>query len=222
MPLKKLVTLLGIGLLLGMVLGEVYGWVSQFWDPILAIALFHTPLAFSYLLVKDKLPKLAPEKSPFQNPLYSYGLSLGFLLGTIGLALVSRTLGAPARVKPPDLASLALIVIWVPVVEEMVFRGLIGRLLAWQAPGLPGTYLSALFFSWIHCQPTLAKLFEGQWSLAVGPFLLGLITHHLYMARQSLFPAILLHMVANATVFIFGALDPRWLSWLNILYLSRP
>jgi membrane protease YdiL (CAAX protease family) len=117
-----------------------------------------------------------------------------------------------------DWTTQLAFILWIPFVEELVFRAGIGAALQKYAPGIWGMWFSALIFAWVHTSPSLSGLLAGQMGLPLGPFFLGIICEYLRVAGGSLVPAIIFHMVCNSTVVAFTLVDPRWMDWLSWLY----
>lgn len=139
-----------------------------------------------------------------------FGLSLG-------AALVSRCVSGNVAAMGWPSAVAWLTVLWIPFVEELLFRGYFSTLL----PNLPRwfwIYSSGLLFALAHTHPTVSPLFLPAPPL--GPFLLGCLCAYLLQTTGTLWSAILLHAAGNATVIVFQNLDARWLDWLNWLYLK--
>jgi membrane protease YdiL (CAAX protease family) len=133
-------------------------------------------------------------------------------------ALAGDAAVAAARPEPVPLAPLAWI-LWIPPIEELVFRRGVGRLFRRLAPGLIWpAWFSSLTFALVHAEPTLAHLLAGRVGLPLGPFLLGLGCEAALAASGRLLPAVLLHAACNGTATIFALIDPRWLDWLGFLY----
>lgn len=136
--------------------------------------------------------------------------------GSAGLAFASRIYGGLAKSGPSDLPWAWIV--WVPIVEEVVFRAGLGQGLRRLAPQPWAAWFSAGAFALVHAEPTLGHVLVGQIGLALGPFLLGLCCEALVAASGSILPGILLHAACNATVIVFQAVDERWLVWLRVLY----
>lgn len=88
--------------------------------------------------------------------------------------------------------SVFLVVIFAPVTEEILFRGLIlrGLLSRMSAPAAIGT--SALLFALVHVNP---------WQF-IGPLALGVLFGWWYVRTRSLLPCILGHAVNNGLVLV--------------------
>lgn len=138
------------------------------------------------------------------------------VVGVSLLCLGSRSI-SPGGVMGGVPAPYAWIV-WVPLVEELVFRGGIGQAFRRFAPAPWAAWFAALTFGLVHTQPTVANVLAGQIGLPLGPFLLGLACEAVVGTSGRLGPAVALHAACNATVSIFGYADARWLDWLGIFY----
>ncbi len=93
------------------------------------------------------------------------------------------------------MQGLLLMVVLAPMVEELVFRGLLYRMLRERWPVLASVAVSAIFFSLVH---------HGQ---IVSPQLLGGIIFALgYEWSKSLWVSIGLHMGANAAVYMLATI----------------
>ena len=108
--------------------------------------------------------------------------------------------------------------LWIPIVEEIVFRLGIGTWLRCWAGNLWGSYCSALCFALAHTLPTWERLSAGEVGIPVGPLLLGVICEFLFVRSKSLMPGIVFHAVCNASVPLFTYFDQRWFAWLSLLF----
>jgi membrane protease YdiL (CAAX protease family) len=198
------------------VLGESYQCASQAlspeWLAAGAVNSFLAALAFAYLWHKDR-------------DLLSPGVRLAYVPALIVLcgSMLLAKLTANGDTMPVDekqtlyfVASFA----WVPIIEELVFRGGIGRMLRPKIGPLWAAWFSALIFTMVHGTPTLERALNGQVGFALGAFLLGICCEALLYFSGSLLPGIAFHAACNATVMIFGVINPRWLDWLGPLYLK--
>lgn len=134
----------------------------------------------------------------------------------VGAALISSG-GQPTGALPGPRALIWIL--WVPVVEEWVFRAGFGLWFRRRLGVIAGCWTSALFFSLMHSLPVRDRILSGAAGFLPGPFLLGLACEVILVRSGRLLPAIALHMVCNLSGPLFGYLDPRWLEWLGYLYL---
>jgi membrane protease YdiL (CAAX protease family) len=210
--LHKYLAASGLALLIPIVLTKLYaaftpvvgtGWVSA--------ALWHTVLAIIILWQRPYVIRQFGPKA-------IYALPLLVVLGSVCLAAASQALmphPQDATVTGLDVAW----VLWIPLVEEVVFRLGIGRIFTRLLPGLGGLWFSSLTFALAHVPVTFSGLLHGDVGVPLGPFLLGLICQTMIIRLRSIWPSILMHMACNGTAVIFRVMDGRWLSWLGALYV---
>lgn len=103
-----------------------------------------------------------------------------------------------ARMAAPNLASIVSTCLLAPLLEEMLFRGVILRAFLHQYPRHTAIAASALFFG-------VAHLNVYQFALA---FLLGLLLGWLFERSRSLLPCIALHACYNSWVVFEGLSAP--------------
>lgn len=108
--------------------------------------------------------------------------------------------------------------IWIPIVEEIVFRLGIGSWLRSLAGNFWGSYCSALCFALAHTLPSWERISAGEVGIPVGPLLLGAICEFIFVRSRSLMPCIVFHVVCNASVPLFLYFDQRWFVWLSLLF----
>ncbi len=130
----------------------------------------------------------------------------------------SQLIGMPTSSGVFSGSSLAW-VLWIPIIEEIVFRGAFGSFFRTKFGLLTGAWFSALLFALVHGQPTLANILAGKVGVPLGPFLLALICEFLVYKTGRLWPAVAFHAACNSTPIIFGYFDDRWLKRLGMLYL---
>ena len=135
-----------------------------------------------------------------------------FLLSSVGL-LGGGDLGAV------DPKQLWVFILWVPVVEELVFRLGIGRFLRKRSRDSLGAYGSALIFACMHS--SLASYDFSTLSIPLGPLLLALCCEYIFVKTNRICYSMAFHMCCNGTAIIFQVFDPRWLKWLDFLYLTN-
>lgn len=136
------------------------------------------------------------------------------LLVTLGSSVMSQS--APSR----ELSYSPLVtVIWIPFVEEVVFRAGVGPIFRRTLSGLGGLYLSALFFAFAHSLPTIEKIAEGNVGVPIGALMLGFVCELIYVNTGRLMPAVAFHGACNLCGVLYALLDPRWLEWLDFLFL---
>ncbi|MCY4443195.1 MAG: CPBP family glutamic-type intramembrane protease [Proteobacteria bacterium] len=124
----------------------------------------------------------------------------------------------PLRVSP---LIMVLVVVAVPLVEEVLFRGYVSSVL-FQLSGSSAlsAYCACVIFVLLHSYPTIESFqFFPQQTLHVGVLLLGGLCEWLRSLGCSLYLSIGCHMLANASLYIFSYFAPIWLEWLRFLYI---
>ena len=203
-------------ILVAVVLGETYQCASQVISPDwLAAGCVNSLLAIgalTHLWLKDR-GLLSPSVR------LAYVPALFILCGSMLLAKLTAQ-GGTAYVDDKQWVYFLASFLWIPPIEELVFRGGIGRILRPKIGPLWGAWFSAIIFTMAHGTPTAQRIINGQVGFALGAFLLGICCEGLLYLTGSLLPGIALHAACNATVMIFGVINPRWLDWLGPLYLK--
>ena len=222
------------GLLAAVALSEVISFASS-WasSPWISAAALHSIIAalvvFRWWTGRSKGSSFTIGIDPtqlqtFQNARPSLMGARAFIPAiAVGLGCVLLAFGSAAyggRVTGAVPAEQIAWVLWIPIVEEWVYRVGAGRYLRSRLGLLAGSYLSAILFSLMHSQATLDHLVALQVGLPLGPLLLGALCELIYLKSGKVLPAILFHMICNATPAIFATIDIRWLSWLKVLYLG--
>jgi membrane protease YdiL (CAAX protease family) len=198
-------------ILLGWGLSLFYGLLGRNLPPgWLSIALLHSVVAIVLWRFGARL------HIPRRWGVRAYAPALIILGGSLGAAWLTRLLvdGAPAIDLEFDPRVLGF-VLWIPIVEELVFRYGIGGWARQRLGIFWGAYASAVVFAMAHG--------NGEWNqlaLPLGPLLLGLCCEWLYVASGRITAAMALHAACNASGWIFAAFDERWLNWLKALYLK--
>lgn len=113
--------------------------------------------------------------------------------------------------------------VWIPVVEELVFRKGLMEYVAKSMQRPLRIYLSSLLFAFAHVPwwsiaSDLTQGLEPQLQLPIGPLLLGFAAATLYTYTRNVAYCIQLHAACNTSVVAFLAVDPRWFSSLSALY----
>ena len=98
------------------------------------------------------------------------------------------------------ILEIAVAGILIPVVEELIFRGLAYRRMRWYIRPVPAMILSALYFGAVH----------GNWLQGIYAFIMGMLLAFAFERFHSILVPILIHIGAN-TVSVFvsesGLLD---------------
>ena len=136
------------------------------------------------------------------------------------LSAVSGSFNPHSKPFLLDINSILITCLWIPIVEELVYRKFFSFILVDKDHVLWSCYLSGLFFALNHHLLNITELPINIISLPVGPFLLGVICQYLVLYSGSIIGAVFFHFACNMTVYIFMYNDNRWLNWLSYLYLS--
>ena len=103
------------------------------------------------------------------------------------------------------LAVVAASVLAAPILEELLFRGIIYGSLK---RGLPSSRAALI------CASLLFGILHGNVVQGVFAFLVGLFLNWIYEAEGSLLPAILAHSAVNASTVFLAVAEPEWLTAL--------
>lgn len=163
---------------------------------ILAIFVFYKTLKRDFKLFKDNFKLYIKYLLP----------KIGFMYLIFGIAMiiVSVIVGDIGNVNQESLENLPLLylapiaIIYVPVVEEVVFRGLLNRLYKNKKLFI---VLSGLFFGFLHTiyEPTIL----GSIMNAIPYALMGSYLAYIYTKTNNIFTTMTLHMVKNLIAIIF-------------------
>ncbi len=177
------------------------GILSPLKKDLLSIATLYLPGFLLMWLFIGALPVLPlPHHEPAVWDLLILLMAQFFAIILIGLFtfVEVKLTGLPKEALIPDktpksLAQSALIVLLVPVLEEVLARGLLGDRLAAQAPML-FICLSALVFSLMHLQ-------TGRFAVALGMLYTGFLWALAYWLTGSLLYPCLMHILSNLLIY---------------------
>jgi membrane protease YdiL (CAAX protease family) len=174
---------------------------------------------FNYLIPTKKLKTNSRVLTFLKTHSYLIGL-LYITLVTL-MCLVSRLFGDAQEINMNfNIGSVLLVVVLVPVVEELLFRGALTGLFYKISNSGWAAYFSVICFTALHGISSPSDIFSLNIGLFIGPMFLGAICEYLRFRGFSIIAAISFHAAANATIFLFFMLDSRWLNWLSVLYIS--
>lgn len=218
-------------LVLSLMLGELYTIASHAFSgpPWLAPLLINTLLAsvVAWRIWDGKVPRPGVVKFGRRGTLATWLARPWWraYIPALAVLVLSIVVAATSRITYSGFESRALtssqflFVLWVPVIEELLFRVGIGAFFRRYVGVFWGAYFSAILFAVVHTQPTLASMLNGHIGAPLGPLLLGIATEFLYIWTGRILPAMVLHAVCNLTVVIFAVIDGRWLDWLGAFYI---
>lgn len=219
---KSLLGALFLALLVSIALAEIYQYTAKFIQPSwLAAAIVHSVLSIillRFLLTKEStLPPKNKISFYFQSHKISPYLP-GIILITLPiLAVTLSSFFGNTQYSPIKIDQWAW-VIWVSIIEEIVFRYGIGGFFRKKIGIFWGAYISIFIFSFVHSSPTIENILNAKVGLPLGPLLLGILCEVLYIHTGKLSSSILLHAAGNGSIIIFSIFDSRWLSWLQFFY----
>lgn len=121
-------------------------------------------------------------------------LGLNYLFAVSGFLQSSETYNqvAERQFSRPLLQALILYGIWSPLIEEVMFRGIVYRILRKFLPYMIAVLGSALMFGFYH----------GNSVQMVYGTMMGIIMALLYEKYQTLIPPILFHSAANTAIYV--------------------
>ena len=135
--------------------------------------------------------------------LFVTGLFLGTIIGFE--AIVGRhtfsLVGMPFTVTIPDILSYIVS----PIIEEILFRGLLLKELASLMPQRCANLLTSLLFAGIHLPFWLSHggLSELVLANTVGVFIFSLVAGWLYLKSSSVWPSVVAHIVNNCIAVFY-------------------
>jgi len=222
----RLILLFAAALVSCTLLAEIYHLTAKTIHPTwIAVAICNSAIAAIILVLRCRLVKNQTALTPAANllPWHSIPSNIKWYLPSIALlslVLIFITVGTlfGERETLPINPSQISWIIWIPIIEEIVFRVGIGDTLRRIGGAFFGTYLSVIIFSYMHSYPTYERLLAGSTGIIVGPLLLAVCCEWIWLGSRRLGPIITFHAACNATIVIFSLTDSRWLTWLNVFY----
>ncbi|MBC7659601.1 MAG: CPBP family intramembrane metalloprotease [Chitinophagaceae bacterium] len=178
-------------------------------DPWIIVAFINTALAVLVLW----LWKIDAEPlSPVPQRIAAWSLGLWVILGSSLLIYFSTYISKETHDHGYTLYDFLALCLWIPVVEEIVFRRFLSQWIGLRVQGLWAIYVSGLAFALAHTSPPL-----HPWP-PLGPFLLGCACTWVYRATGRTLAPIILHAACNASAVMFAVYAPSWLDHLSLLY----
>ena len=178
------------------------GWVG--------IALLNSGLALLTLFLWKPAAQ-TPRPDPERFAAWSVGPLL--LVTTLLICLFSYQVeSVRPSVYPYTLFEIFGLCLWVPIIEEIIFRRFLSDWIGQKLDGLGTVYIAGLVFALAHSSPP-----ESPWP-PLGPFLLGCAATWSYRISGRILAPILLHAACNASAILFALYAPSWLELLSWLY----
>lgn len=198
--------ILAANLLAGMLLGVISIFVTikpAFMQALSYALAFGLAIIFTILLqrqrgLKKNLIKLNIKK--INLPLVLWGVALIFVLGVVIEPLLdmfpSRYLDFLDSAIGTGGWAIVTTVVMAPILEEILFRGLILEPIREKSGALRAVLISAAIFGVIHIIP----------QQAINAFLIGIILGYIYIKTRSLASVIVIHAINNALAYILREL----------------
>lgn len=221
---SRIALLIAASLLISVCFAEIYHAAAFFVEqPWIAAALVNTVFAALVFWRLWRRVGLARQTQDLVLGRWTFPMWTAFLpaivvfFGALALVSLSSMFGTPLHGEWSWVQLTWLL--WIPLIEEIVFRVGVGNGLRRIGGILWGSYFSALVFSLVHLHPTVQRVAAGEIGVALGPFLLGLCCEGMWCRTRRLGPIIAFHAACNATALVFTLGDKRWMEWLRWLYL---
>lgn len=146
------------------------------------------------------------KKTSLKNYLWIFPVLLGYVAVSVALtALVSllfsgfnaeqtQNVGLPEQIFGIDkVAAFVSLIIFTPILEEMLFRGVLFRGLRERMSFWGSAVIVSILFAAAH----------AQWNVALDTFALSIALCYLAEKSGSIYPSILLHALKNSLAFIY-------------------
>ena len=170
----------------------------------LAIAIIGTFILRLYIKKKDFFKRLGFRKTKWEDvgmgvPGYIVYFFMAFIVNAIfaayfpELADQAQDTGFDNAMGIELVYAFMTLVILAPVFEELLFRGFVFRGLAKHTSFWPAAISTSALFGLAH----------GQLNVAIDTFLIGMVASWLVWKTNSLWPAILLHVIKNLVAYLF-------------------
>ncbi|RYZ49615.1 MAG: CPBP family intramembrane metalloprotease [Proteobacteria bacterium] len=175
-----------------------------------SIALLNTGLALiSLFLWKPRMPPT----SAVSEQVTAWAIGPFLLAMTLLVIVVSNQFeDVRPTVRTYSLIEILGLCVWIPIIEEIIFRRFLANWIGLKLDGLWGIYVSGLIFALAHTAP------PGNLWPPLGPFLLGCATTWAYRVSGRIGAPVLLHAACNASAILFAIYAPSWLEILSGLY----
>ena len=138
-----------------------------------------------------------------REPLFKGLLYGGWIVLFSGWSIIASIMGAEGLRSGPDIAFSMLYYILIAVIEELVFRGIIGDILFRVVKQRRGgadslktaAIISGIVFSMAHFRNILISGLPGAAVLIVGALIMGTLLSVIYLRTGSIYSVIVLHAI---------------------------
>ncbi len=175
-----------------------------------AIALLNSGLALASLFLW-KTQAIPSPRHRDRKIAWALGPAL-FSANIIAIIFSLVSDGPPLSTYSFSILEILGLCLWIPVIEEIIFRRFISEWIGLHWEDIGCIYFSGLIFALAHTSPPV-----NPWP-PLGPFLLGCACTWAYRASGRILPPILLHAACNLSAVLFTAFAPSWLTRLSWLY----
>lgn len=131
-------------------------------------------------------------KINYKKIIYLYVLNIGIYVGT-GLCFF---IGDKSLIKVPSAMYITFAITLAPIVEELIFRGVILNRLKIRFGIVPAIFVSAIIFALVHFDLNI-----------LGRLIFGVLCAILFFQTRNIVNCIILHALNNASVFILPVLS---------------
>ncbi len=186
-------------LILSPLVPHIFVSVSDIFDQGLLLMLVQilsmsTTIAFIGFTRRSRKAPKAPLKLSTRgfNPIILLGGLLMILATSVVIEPILSLLPAPPSLTARGWPILLSVVVFAPIFEEVICRGMIYESLRAKGGVVSAWLISSLFFGIIHLDP----------ASAVNAFFMGLILCYIYIRSQSIFAPIILHAINNGLSYL--------------------
>lgn len=131
-------------------------------------------------------------KVNYKKIFYLYVLNLGIYIGT-GLCIL---IGDKPLSKVPSGMYIIFGITLAPIVEELIFRGVVMNRLKIKLGIIPAIFFSAAIFGMLHFDLNI-----------LGRLLFGILSAMLYIETKNIIDCVILHILHNTSILIFPAIS---------------
>ena len=157
-----------------------------------------------FFLLRKQSPLRAVGLVPVEDRLVGTAAAITpalYVVVTLAMAMIPEHLmesydQASASLDGSDMLTMLATVFFAPLVEEIIFRGVIQSRLERVMPGWLACLLAALLFGLCH----------GQWIWMTYAFVMGFLFGRMRQVTGSLLPSLVAHAVFNTIGFLLGAM----------------
>lgn len=184
--------------------------ISKYGTQITAVAALATIPILTGMFLRDRRGEECRQKAPLWKYIMIIGISIPFALGANNILLLSNLAevseafqeAAEVLYNPSLEVQIICLGVIIPIMEELIFRGLIYKRLCEESSAKRAMFYSALFFG----------LYHGNMIQMLYGFLSGLLFVYLYDKFNSIKAPMAAHMVMN--IFVCIVTEMRGFNWI--------